>query len=113
MQDKVIFPLTDKKSPAVPENTDWREYTGEVKTKLVGVMIPKGVIVFDLDTYKGVTVEEVEAAFGCEIDWPAAELQKTRSGGVHYAFRVPVELELTNGTNVCGVKHFDTRASSL
>lgn len=111
MQDKVIFPLTDKKAPAVPENTDWREYVGEVKTKLVGVMIPKGVIVFDLDTYKGVTTEDVETAFGCVIDWSAAELQRTRSGGVHYAFRVPVELELTNGTNVCGVKHFDTRAS--
>lgn len=111
MQNKVIFPLTDKKAPAVPENTDWREYRGDVKTKMVGVMIPKGVIVFDLDTYKGVTTEQVDAAFGVELDWQCAELQKTRSGGTHYVFRVPVELDLTNGTNVCGVKHFDTRAS--
>ncbi len=111
MQDKVIFPLTDKKAPAVPENTDWRDYRGSVKSKLVGVMVPRGVIVFDLDTYKGVTTSDVETALGCEIDWPAAELQKTRSGGTHYVFRVPVELDLTNGTNVCGVKHFDTRAS--
>lgn len=111
MQNKVIFPLTDKKAPAVPENTDWREYRGDVKTKLVGVMIPKGVIVFDLDTYKGVTTEQVDAAFGVQLDWQCAELQKTRSGGTHYVFRVPAELDLTNGTNVCGVKHFDTRAS--
>jgi hypothetical protein len=111
MQNKVIFPLTDKKAPAVPENTDWREYRGDAKTKMVGVMIPKGVIVFDLDTYKGVTTEQVDAAFGVELDWQCAELQKTRSGGTHYVFRVPVELDLTNGTNVCGVKHFDTRAS--
>lgn len=111
MQNKVIFPLTDKKAPAVPENTDWREYRGDAKTKMVGVMVPKGVIVFDLDTYKGVTTEQVDAAFGVELDWQCAELQKTRSGGTHYVFRVPVELDLTNGTNVCGVKHFDTRAS--
>lgn len=111
MENKVIFPLTDKKAPAVPENTDWREYRGDVKTKMVGVMIPKGVIVFDLDTYKGVTTEQVDAAFGVELNWQCAELQRTRSGGTHYVFRVPVELDLTNGTNVCGVKHFDTRAS--
>ena len=111
MQNKVIFPLTDKKAPAVPENTDWREYRGDVKTKLVGVMIPKGVIVFDLDTYKGVTTEQVDAAFGVQLDWQCAELQNTRSGGTHYVFRVPAELDLTNGTNVCGVKHFDNLAS--
>jgi hypothetical protein len=67
--------------------------------------------VFDLDTYKGVTTEQVDAAFGVQLDWQCAELQKTRSGGTHYVFKVPVGVELTNGTNVCGVKHFDTRAS--
>ena len=111
MEDKVIFPLTDKKAPAVPENTDWREYRGDAKTKMVGVMIPKGVIVFDLDTYKGVTTEQVDEALGVQLDWQCAELQNTRSGGTHYVFKVPVDVELTNGTNVCGVKHFDTRAS--
>lgn len=109
--NEVIFPLMANKAPAVPEGTDWREYRGKVETPLIGVMIPQGVIVFDLDTYKGVTVEQVETALGCSLDWASAELQQTRSGGSHYAFSVPIGADLINGQNVCDVKHFDTRSS--
>jgi hypothetical protein len=109
--NEVIFPLLDNKAPAVPEGTDWRQYRGKAETPLIGIMIPQGVIVFDLDTYKGVTTDQVDAALGCSLDWSSAELQRTRSGGEHYAFAVPVGADLINGQNVCGVKNFDTRSS--
>lgn len=111
MSEMVIFPLNDKKAPAVPQGTDWRDYHGEAKTDLVGLMIPTGVVVFDVDSYKGTSTDQVDAALGVALDWSAAELQTTMNGGQHYVFRVPDGLEMTNGQNVAGVKGFDTRAS--
>lgn len=107
----VIFPLNDKKKPAVPQGTDWRDYQGEAKTDLVGLMIPAGVVVFDIDSYKGTTTAQVDAALGVTLDWSLAELQNTMSGGTHYVFRVPEGLEIVNGQNVAGVAGFDTRSS--
>lgn len=108
---KVIFPLLDNKAPAVPEGTDWRDYRGEAKTPLIGVMVPDGVIVLDVDLYKGVTHSDIENALGCELDWYAAELQETRNGGKHYAFAVPTGADMSNGSDVLGVAGFDTRSS--
>ena len=109
--NKVVFPLTAKKTPAVPKDTDWREYRGPANTKMVGVMIPKGVIVFDLDTYKGVSTTQIDVVLGCGLNWSDAILQHTRNGGSHYVFSVPEDSDLINGQNVLGVKHFDTRSS--
>lgn len=106
-----IFPLTSGKLPAVAKGQDWRTYEGEVKTSLIGVPIPRGRIVFDLDTYKGVTREDVERLFNCTFAWDDAVLQKTPRGGEHYAFDVPVDIELTNGVNVLGLSGFDTRSA--
>lgn len=108
---KKIFPLTKKKKPAVPMGTDWRDYKGEVNSPLIGVVIPDNVIVFDLDTYKGVSKEHVETALECKLEWDNAELQQTLKGGTHYAFHVPSGVSLKNGTNVLGVEGFDTRSS--
>ncbi len=109
-QKNNIFPLTKDKSPAVPKGTDWRTFKGDVNTDLIGVPIPRGVIVFDLDTYKGVTCEDVERLFNCGFAWDDAEIQKTLKGGVHYAFSVP-DFEFKNGTNVLDLNGFDTRSA--
>lgn len=103
------FPLTSKKTPAV--KGDWRQWDGRADTPVYGVVIPRGVYIIDLDTYKGVTTEAAEAAIGVPLDWSAAELQRTMRGGTHYAFRVPDSADLKNGSNLGGVDGFDTRAS--
>lgn len=107
----VIFPLTKNKAPAVPKGTNWQDYKGEANTPLVGVMIPKGVLIIDIDSYKGVELSDINAALGCDLDWQGSELQNTLNGGTHYAFRVPFESDLLNGTNLLGVNGFDTRSA--
>lgn len=104
----IKFPCKDDKSPAVG---GWKTYKGAVDSAVVGYMIPDGVIVLDLDTYKDVTCADVEAVLGCELLWHEAELQKTRNGGKHYAFRIPNGCQLRQGSDLFGVKGFDTRAS--
>ena len=107
----VIFPLTNKKAPAVPVGTNWQDYQGEANTPLIGVMIPAGVIVLDIDTHKGCSTNQVDAALGVNLNWGLAELQNTMNGGRHYVFRVPEHLEFPNAQDVLGVKGFDTRVS--
>lgn len=107
----VVFPLTDKKAPAVPKDTDWREYKGKAHTDLIGVMIPVGVFVIDVDTYKGASTEQIEAVLGVSLPWREAELQRTMRGGIHYAFRLPGRFDMLNGQDVFGIKGFDTRSS--
>jgi len=107
----VIFPLTNKKAPAIPAGTNWQDYHGDANTALIGVMIPKGMIVLDIDSYKGTTIEQVESALGCSLNWELAELQTTMNGGKHYAFKVPLDADMINGSDLLGVKGFDTRAS--
>lgn len=109
--DKVIFPCNIKKAPAVPKGTDWRDYKGEANSDIVGVMIPKGAFVIDVDTYKGVSVGDIEAVLGCAPDWEAAELQQTQHGGKHYGFKAPDGVEFVNGTDVLGIVGFDTRSA--
>ena len=105
----VVFPLTSSKRPACQGN--WREYKGEAKTSLIGVVVPAGVIVLDVDAYKGVTTDQIDQALGCSLEWDCAELQETPRGGKHYAFAVPEGVDLTNGVDVFGVVGFDTRSA--
>jgi len=109
MRDLVVFPLTKDKTPAL--EGDWRNYKGSVTSKMQGIAIPSGLIVLDLDSYKGVTVEEVEDALGCSLDWDDAHLQTTLNGGEHYCFEVPSDIPMINGVNVLGVQNFDTRSA--
>lgn len=111
MQTTHIFPLNSNKRPAVPQDTDWRDYKGEVDTPMIGVMIPQGVVVFDLDTHKGVNRNSVSNALGCRLDWNDALLQQTPSGGQHYAFRVPHNANIPNSVNALQVIGFDIRSS--
>lgn len=111
MRFKNIFPLSSTKAPAVPKGTDWRDYSGEVRTPLIGVAVPEGIVVIDLDTYKGVTREDIEDALNCVLPWNDAFAQGTLNGGEHYAFEVPVGSNIINGANVLGVSGFDTRSA--
>ena len=104
------FPLNSDKSPATGGG-NWKEYSGEVNTPLIGVPIPAGAVVFDLDTYKGVTIGDVETALGYSLEWDEALLQRTPKGGEHYAFNVPFACSIINGVDVLGVKGFDIRSS--
>ncbi len=90
-----VFPCLEDKAPAVGKGQDWRDVARLDPNSLtwpsaiVGVPIPEGVVVLDLDTYKGVTTQQIEAATGGPIPWQAAHIQTTKSGGAHYAFRAP------------------------
>lgn len=105
----VRFPLRADKSPAVPKGTAWQDYEGEINTPMVGIAIPQGVYVLDLDIYKGVSTDDVDALLGCSLDWDAAELQETLNGGHHYAFSCSADLR--QGTNLFGLEGFDSRAA--
>lgn len=107
----ITFPLSKNKTPAVPKGTNWQEYQGPVKTPMIGIMIPQGVFIIDIDTYKGVNTDDINDALGCQLDWDSAELQKTLNGGMHYAFKVPANSTLPNGSDLLGVIGFDSRSS--
>ncbi len=85
-----------EKRPRVPKGTSWREWTYDPNSPswqgaLPGLMIPPGVVVLDLDTYKGGGRHELPEI----TEWDAALIQRTVSGGEHYAFAVPAGLNLT------------------
>lgn len=104
-----------KKVPAIPKGQDWHDYSakdGELQDAAnIGIVIPAGVVAIDVDEYKGVTCEAIEAALGCPLDWAGALLQSTVSGGKHYVFRLPDGIEIRQGSDVLGVAGFDIRAT--
>ena len=81
------------KGPAIPRGVSWQDAANwpadqlDWSSGVIGVPIPAGVVVLDLDTYKGVTREQVEAFLGVALPWDAALIQRTIGGGEHYAFR--------------------------
>ena len=111
-----VFPCTLDKSPAIPRGTDWREL-GQYPTaahiwptEIVGVPVPPGVVVIDLDTYKDVTRQAVEALLGVVLPWDEALLQTTMQGGQHYAFQC--DWDVMQGSGLLGLKGFDTRVGT-
>lgn len=109
------FPCTTDKNPAIPKGTSWKTeatLTPDQKhwpSGLAGVPIPPGVIVLDLDTYKGATRQQVEQALGCQLPWDQAFIQHTQNGGEHYAFTL--DYEVANGSNMFNVQGLDTRVA--
>jgi len=112
-----VFPCLSSKAPAcaggfqvASTNTaafDWGQHAD-----LVGVPVPAGVVIFDLDFYKNITTDDVEKVLGgLAPDWGSAELQATPRGGRHYGFRVPAGAELRQGSDVLGVIGFDVRVA--
>jgi len=80
------------KGLAIPKGTNWQtvnpnEPSLDWSSGNIGVMVPPGLVILDLDTQKGVTRADVEAFLGVRLNWDAALIQKTPSGGSHYAFR--------------------------
>lgn len=107
--------LKHRKVPAIPKGQDWHDYSasdGELQDAAnIGIVIPAGVVAIDVDEYKGVTREAIEAALGCPLDWAGALLQSTVSGGKHYVFRLPDGIEIKQGSDVLNVQGFDTRTA--
>lgn len=101
-----------KKTPAT-NGQSWKTYepTEEEMTnaKNIGVIIPPGVVVIDLDTHKGIKAKDVENALNTSLKWKSALLQKTIKGGYHFAFRT--DKEIKQGNDLLGLKGFDTRSS--
>ena len=110
MNKLVKFPLNSLKRPAVGKGVSWKTYAGPVNTPMVGILVPSGVFIVDLDTYKGITQEAVEREIGCALPWDSAQLQRTLHGGVHYAFNCG-DAKLTQGQDIAGVIGFDARAA--
>jgi len=114
---KVYDKAKDKwqKRPAVPKGVDWHTYQAaddEINSATnIGIVIPQGVVVIDLDTDKGVTQADVEAVLDVALDWDGAQLQQTVSGGYHYAFSLPMGVEVRQGSNLLNCVGFDTRTS--
>lgn len=99
-----------EKRPAVK---GWQTHMASVAdlafSQNIGVGVPAGHVFIDLDTYKGVTREAVEAALGVVLPWDDALIQRTVSGGEHYCFRLPDGAEVRQGSSVLGVPGLDTR----
>jgi len=81
-----------KKVPKIPAGCDWRTYDASAdamrRARNFGVVIPDGVVILDLDVYKGVTREAVDKQLACTLEWDRALLQTTVSGGEHFALRL-------------------------
>lgn len=82
--------------------------------KVPGVVIPRGVVILDLDTYKpGVSTDSADSLLGCGLPWAAAHIQTTISGGNHYAFRLP-DWPVRQGSNLGAPNSgLDTRVAQI
>lgn len=82
--------------------------------KVIGVPVPTGVVIIDLDEYKpGVTTTTADAILGTNLPWDAALIQTTISGGKHYAFRLPT-WAVRQGNNIGAPgSGIDTRVAGL
>lgn len=119
-----IFPVIKKyneakqkweKIPRVPKGVSWAEYKASAQelanSHNIGAVVPAGRVVIDLDGYKGATREAVEAGLGCALDWYAALLQRTVSGGEHYCFTIPEGVAIRQGSDLLGIDGLDTRVT--
>lgn len=104
-----------QKVPAIPKGEDWKSYKAEphviAHAANIGVVIPDGRVVIDLDVYKGITRQVVDTVLGVDLDWESAQLQRTVSGGEHYCFTLPTGATVPQGSNLLGVDGLDTRCA--
>lgn len=105
------FPCNSDKVPSIPKGSDWRTLPPDQQTwpaPLIGLAVPAGTVIIDVDTYKGVTTDDVDRLLGCRLPWGTALMQTTVRGGQHYAFRC--EWRVRQGSNLHGLRGFDTRS---
>lgn len=79
----------------------------------IGVNVPPGLIVLDLDDYKedGRDVRQiVEERFGLKLGIDSL-LQTTISGGEHHVFAVDPDVKWRQGSDLFGIKGLDTRCA--
>lgn len=105
-----------QKVPAIPKGVSWLEHRASEDeleaADNVGIVPPKGFVLIDLDTHKNAGLfDDLQDRLGGEVDWQGAELQKTVSGGSHYLFRLPEGVEVRQGSDLIGLKGFDTRTA--
>lgn len=105
------FPCRADKSPAVSKGEDWHNVALLPVSALywpsgiVGLVVPEGVVVIDVDRYKGITPEQIDAS----VPWSEALIQTTPRGGEHYAFRAPAGWAVVQGSDVSDIRGLDTR----
>lgn len=109
-----VFPCWDNKAPAIKDGLHAASTTlGEFwPSELIGVPVPAGVVIIDIDAHKGMNTGLIDKILGCQLDWAAAHLQNTPSGGAHYAFKITKEIR--QGSDLFHQqigKGFDTRAT--
>jgi putative DNA primase/helicase len=105
------------KGPSVGKGQHWADAAAQPPASMhwpcgvVGVPIPRGVVVIDLDAYKpDFNMAAITAAIG-DLPLQAAQIQTTISGGAHYAFRAPADWEVRQGDSVGKVSGLDTRCA--
>ena len=102
------------KGPLVPRGTSWQQAATtepfETPPAVVGIPVPDGVVILDIDTYAGCSTAAVDLALGTQLDWDSALIQNTISGGQHYAFSTP-HFTPRQLTDALGVTGFDTRTA--
>lgn len=77
-------------------------------TPKFGIDLPEYVVIFDLDTYKAnLSTETIDKHYGTQLDWDKALIQRTPSGGAHYAFYTTQPIK--QGSNIDGIEGFDIR----
>ncbi len=105
------------KGPAVPKGEAW-QFTAyrnindpqlNWSSNINGIPIPKGVLVVDLDGYKGASRQAIDEQLDCQLPWDDAFIQTTISGGEHYAFRC--DWDVRQGDSINGLQGFDTRVA--
>lgn len=105
------------KGPAVPKGEAWQmtalrpvaDPLLNWSSGVIGVPIPTGVLVVDIDSYKGASRQAIEALLGCTLPWDEGLIQTTIGGGEHYAFNC--DWDARQGDSLEGLEGFDTRAA--
>lgn len=109
-----------QKRPGVAKGTSWQQHKPErgfKDSENFGVTIPQNILVIDLDISEGITLEDLQASIEIEfdaefeVDWNEAFLQRTISGGAHYAFTIPSGIEIIQQTNCRDIPGFDLRVA--
>mgnify|MGYP006326120603 CR=1 FL=1 len=121
----ILFPCKNDKSPDT-KGESWQVFnqssfdTALLRlregTGLVGLVVPNGFWLLDIDSYKpnAATLEQIEAKLGCSLEWEKALVQTTRGGGEHFLFRLPENINgasLPSKTNVLGLPSVDSKSS--
>jgi len=111
-----VFPLNGDNSPFTINGHKDANLTPNLinwPCHRVGVPIPEGIIVVDIDAHKSMDTSKAEAVLGV-LDWNGAFLQNTKRGGDHYAFRIPLGAKVRQGSDLFKAaigKGLDTRVA--